>query len=132
MKRVRRRDTTAEISVRVLLRELGIHYRLNVANLPGKPDIAHKGKKKAIFVHGCFWHFHEMCGRGKLPRRNRAFWRDKLEGNRLRDERKTAELMAVGFDVLVVWECELKDPLTLSTRLEDFWHSTPGQDQVER
>jgi DNA mismatch endonuclease (patch repair protein) len=99
-----------------------------VGNLPGKPDIAHKGKKKAIFVHGCFWHFHETCDRGTLPKRNRAFWREKLEGNRIRDERNKCELMEAGFDVLVVWECELKDRIVLSCRLEDFWKPTSIQD----
>ena len=123
MKRVRQRATSAELVVRRLLRHMGAHYRVNVRGLPGSPDIAHKGRKKAIFVNGCFWHFHESCDRGKLPRTNSDFWRSKLLENRKRDSRKVAALEDLGFDVLTVWECELADEDSLLRRLGHFWNS---------
>ena len=102
MKKVRRSNTSAERSVRELLRKLGAHYRLNVSGLPGRPDIAHKGLRKAVFVHGCFWHYHEDCSRGRIPERNHEFWKAKLEGNRHRDQKKERELIDIGYDVLVI------------------------------
>ena len=122
MKRVRREGTSAELVVRALLRDLGQHYRLNVSDLPGKPDIAHKGRRKAIFVNGCFWHYHKVCGRGRIPKTNREFWTDKLKSNRRRDQLKVDRLIQMGFDVLVIWECELKDGVSLRDRLKAFWN----------
>lgn len=122
MKRVRREDTEPELAVRKLLWSTGARYRINVGDLPGSPDVANKTRSKAIFVHGCFWHFHQDCPRGSLPDRNRDYWREKFEKNRERDRRKTKELEDRGFDVLVVWECELDDPESLRRRLHDFWY----------
>jgi len=120
MKRVRQRDTEPEWAVRRSLWSIGARYRVNVRGLPGSPDVANRARRKAIFVHGCFWHFHEGCDRGRLPKRNRAFWKKKLEGNRARDASKVEQLGALGFDVLTLWECELADEALLS-RLHDFW-----------
>ena len=117
MKRVRQEDTAPEQDVRVILRELGIAYRKNVRGLPGSPDIAHKGRRKALFVNGCYWHKHSVCGRGKVPKTNAEFWGPKLKQNRLRDQKKIDALRAEGFDVLVVWECELADSEFLKERL---------------
>ena len=125
MKRVRQRDTDPERRVRALLRDLGIRYRTNVLGLPGRPDIAHKGRRKAIFVNGCYWHNHTLCGRGKVPKSNPDFWESKFRQNRLRDQRKIDALRAEGFDVLVVWECELADPALLRERLLTFWQGLP-------
>ena len=125
MKRVRQRDTRPEKRVRALLQDLGIRYRTNVLGLPGRPDIAHKGRRKAIFVNGCYWHNHTHCGRGKVPKSNPDFWESKFKQNRLRDQRKVDALLAQGFDVLVVWECELTDSALLKERLLTFWQRLP-------
>jgi DNA mismatch endonuclease, patch repair protein len=121
MKRVRQKGTTPESLVRKALSSTGARYRLNVTELPGSPDIANIRKKKAIFVHGCFWHHHEACGRGRFPKRNREFWEDKLRRNVERDRRKAKDLADLGFDVLVLWECELKDSGALRHRLRKYW-----------
>lgn len=120
MRRVRRSNTKPEQVIRRMLTELGISYRLNVSDLPGSPDIANKSAGKAIFVHGCFWHFHKECPRGRVPKRNREFWREKLMANRERDRRNLEALRAQGFDTLVVWECQLDEP-ELPRRLAAYW-----------
>lgn len=122
MRRVRRSDTKPERVVRRILTDLGISYRLNVRDLPGSPDIANKSAGKAIFVHGCFWHFHEDCRRGRVPKRNRDFWYEKLMRNRDRDRHNLVNLHTLGFDTFVVWECQLDDP-RLPRRIESFWDS---------
>lgn len=109
--------------MRTILSAMGVRYRLNVPGLPGRPDLANRSRKKAIFVHGCFWHYHEGCSRGRIPKSNREFWSEKLHANRRRDQVKVDELIGRGFDVLVVWECELKDKPALRRRLLDFWVS---------
>ena len=121
MRRVRREDTRPEQAVRQILWDLGGRYRKNVPGLPGRPDIANKDRKLAIFVHGCFWHFHEQCERGRIPVRNREFWQEKFAANRSRDLRKKQQLEELGFRVLVVWECELQDRSSLAGRLRSFW-----------
>lgn len=121
MKSVRREDTEPEEAVRKLLWHGGGRYRANVSDLPGSPDIANKSREKAIFVHGCFWHCHRECDRGTIPDRNSAYWEEKFRKNRERDEQKIQSLTESGFDVLVVWECELDDPEQLDVRLERFW-----------
>ena len=125
MSRVRQQGTAAEAVVRGILTDLGFRYRLNVRGLPGSPDVANRSKKKAIFVHGCFWHWHRGCPRGRIPASNKSLWVDKLQTNRMRDERKAKALEDLGFAVLIVWECELGDPAALSQRLRAFWAS-PG------
>ena len=121
MRRVRQRGTAAERVVRRLLWSIGGRYRVNVVGLPGRPDIANRKKHRAIFVHGCFWHHHEGCSRAGLPSRNRTFWREKFASNRKRDEKKEDDLRRAGFDVLVIWECELGDQPALLHRLAEFW-----------
>lgn len=120
MKQVRREGTEPEQAVRSLLTDMGARYRLNVSSLPGSPDIANKSRGKAIFVHGCFWH-HHSCNRGTIPDRNREYWEEKFEKNQQRDDRKTQALREAGFDVLVVWECELEEPEEILDRLSAFW-----------
>lgn len=121
MKRVRSEGTEPELAVRKLLYSAGGRYRVNVEDLPGSPDIANKSRSKAIYVHGCFWHFHRGCNRASIPERNSEYWRQKFERNRERDRRKREELTDKGFDVLVVWECELESPRSLLDRLRTFW-----------
>jgi len=120
MKRVRQAGTAPELAVRRALTSIGARYRVNVRGLPGRPDIANRKRRKAIFVHGCFWHFHSECGRGQVPTRNRDFWETKLLANRTRDEVKRGALESAGFDVLTVWECELEGA-ELKARLGHFW-----------
>jgi DNA mismatch endonuclease (patch repair protein) len=121
MRRVRQSGTALELRVRSVLSSLGARYRLNVRSLPGSPDVVNEVRRKAIFVHGCFWHGHTQCSRGRVPRANRSFWAEKLLKNRERDQRKVDALRELRFDVLVVWECELADPDALTRRLHSFW-----------
>lgn len=108
MRRVKGRDTAPEMKVRRLLRGAGIGYRLGGCGLLGRPDVVMKGRGIALFVHGCFWHGHD-CPRGaRQPRSNAGYWSGKIDRNRARDARVTAELEAAGWRVLTVWECEMK------------------------
>jgi len=120
MRAVKGRDTTPERLVRALLRGIAPGYRLCRRDLPGAPDIAYIGRKKAIFVHGCFWHGH-ACKRGaRMPKTNADYWRRKIAGNRDRDERILAQYAALRWRVLIVWECETRDRQELAGSLEDF------------
>jgi DNA mismatch endonuclease, patch repair protein len=119
MRAVKSRDTSPERAVRALLRPIALGYRLNRADLPGKPDIVYGGRKLAIFVHGCFWHGHG-CARGaRSPKANADYWRAKIARNRARDLRTLAAYAAMGWRTLVVYECELKDKAALATRFAE-------------
>jgi DNA mismatch endonuclease, patch repair protein len=114
MSRVRQHGTRAEDDVASTLRELGVRYRRNVRALPGSPDFANRSRRWAVFVHGCFWHNHPGCARATIPTRNRNFWLQKFATNRTRDQIKARELAAMGFRVIVIWECESNNrPLAL-------------------
>ena len=120
MARIRSRDTGPELAVRKLLTKLGYRYRLHRAELPGTPDVAFIGQRKAIFVHGCFWHGHN-CARGnRAPKSNADYWRAKIARNRARDTEAQARLGAMGWRVATVWECELRDQDGLSGRLREW------------
>lgn len=125
MRRVRQRDTPAEMAVRRALHSLGARFRVNVRGLPGSPDIANRSRKKAVFVHGCFWHRHPGCRRATTPRKNEDFWIAKFEANVDRDRRKASELRDLGYDVLTVWECEAESE-SLFERLQAFWFGSGG------
>ena len=117
MRAVKSRDTGPELQVRKLLRAIAPGYRLNRADLPGKPDIVYAGRKLAIFVHGCFWHGHD-CPRGaRAPKANAEYWQGKIARNRARDEKTLAAYAAMSWRTLVIFECELKDSGALSARL---------------
>jgi DNA mismatch endonuclease, patch repair protein len=119
MRAVKSRDTGPERAVRKILRPIAPGYRLNRADLPGKPDIVYAGRKLAIFVHGCFWHGHH-CPRGaRVPKANADYWRTKIARNRARDVRTLAAYDAMGWRALVIYECELKDSGALTMRLEE-------------
>ena len=120
MRRVRRSDTAPERVVRGILRELGSRYRICAPDLPGRPDIVNRRHRWAVFVHGCFWHGHDGCGLAKVPKTNVKFWTDKLAANRRRDEHKARALRLLGFRVLVVWQCELRDRRRLGQRFRRF------------
>jgi DNA mismatch endonuclease (patch repair protein) len=124
MRAVRSSNTSPEMAVRKLLRKLGFTgYRLHRRELPGKPDVVFVGRRKAIFVHGCFWHKHD-CSRGnRAPATNADYWRHKIERNRQRDARHLAELSQLGWSVLTVWECELRDEIALTAKLSEFMMS---------
>ncbi|MCB1540023.1 MAG: DNA mismatch endonuclease Vsr [Rhodoblastus sp.] len=120
MRAVPGRDTSAELKVRSLLRPIAPGYRLHRKDVPGNPDIAFVGAKKAIFVHGCFWHGHD-CRRGaRVPKTNADYWQAKIGRNRARDARHLEDLAALGWRALVVWECELADEAALAARLRAF------------
>ena len=119
MRRVRSKDTQPELAVRRLVFGLGYRYRLHRKTLPGKPDLAFIGRKKAIFVHGCFWHGHD-CKNGRMPKTNRDYWVPKIARNKERDAEALAALEAMGWQTLTIWECEIKRPQDLPQRIERF------------
>ncbi|KAF0179912.1 MAG: DNA mismatch endonuclease, patch repair protein [Alphaproteobacteria bacterium] len=120
MRAVKARDTGPELKVRALLRALGHRYRLDARDLPGRPDIVFRGRRKAIFVHGCFWHGHD-CARGaRAPKANAGYWSAKIARNRARDETSMAALQTMGWSCLVVWECALREPHAVADGLAAF------------
>ncbi len=121
MRRIRSRDTMPELLVRRALRQLGhVGYRLHRPDLPGKPDVAFVGKKRAIFVHGCFWHGHDCAEGARTPKSNAGYWSPKIQRNRERDEENVRALQSRGWSVLILWECELSNPDSLMKLLDDF------------
>ena len=124
MQAVRTRDTGPEMIVRRLLHRLGYRYRLHRKDLPGRPDVAFLSRRKAIFVHGCFWHGHG-CPKGRLPKSRLDYWEPKLSGNKERDKRREEELRSMGWDVLVIWQCETADLGDLAGRLHGFLVDRP-------
>ena len=119
MSSVKSKNTGAEMVVRKVLRALGFYYRLHVKNLPGKPDIVFRKLKKIVLVNGCFWHGHS-CNKGRLPKSNIAFWKDKIEKNIQRDEKTELELNLLGWKVFIVWQCQTKDIADLANKLNEF------------
>ncbi|KVL40087.1 very short patch repair endonuclease [Burkholderia territorii] len=120
MSLVRGKDTQPEIIVRRIVYNEGFRYRLHDSTLPGKPDLVFRGKRKIIFVHGCFWHRHENCSRARTPKSNHEFWRIKLNKNKERDAENIKNLVEAGWHVLVVWECELKDISLMKNKIISF------------
>ncbi len=107
MRRIRKTDSKPELIMRRIVHAMGYRYRLHGAGLPGTPDIVLPRHRKVILVHGCFWHRHDCPDGRKLPRSKPEYWGPKLERNRRREEAVVARLRAMGWDVLVVWECEV-------------------------
>jgi DNA mismatch endonuclease, patch repair protein len=120
MSRVRRKDTTPELAVRRLLFGLGYRYRVHRKGLPGTPDIVFLKRKKAVFVHGCFWHGHSGCKLATRPKSSIAFWTKKISGNQARDSNNVTQLSQQGWTVLIVWQCEIQDELLLREKLVRF------------
>ena len=122
MSRIPQRDTKPEMSVRRLLHSLGYRYRLHRSELPGKPDIVFRSRRKVIFIHGCFWHRHSdpRCRAGGRPKSNPEYWQAKFDRNVARDEANTQSLEQLGWEVLVVWECETKNVTALAEQLRIF------------
>ena len=120
MSLIRGRDTKPEMLVRRMAHALGFRFRLHRRDLPGCPDLVFPRLKRVVFVHGCFWHRHQGCKRARLPKSRHEFWVPKLEGNRLRDRRNRALLKKLGWDCLVVWECQLERPEWVGQKLERY------------
>jgi len=120
MRRIRGKGTAPELNVRRLTRSMGYRYRLHVKTLPGTPDLAFPSRKAVIFVHGCFWHSHTACRKGRVPSSNTDFWAPKLARNVARDAEQLQSLRKQGWRVLVLWECELKADTQLAQRLRRF------------
>jgi len=108
MSRISGKETKPEILVRKYLFSQGFRFRKNVKDLPGKPDVVLPKYKTIIFIHGCFWHGH-TCKRGTLPTTNVEFWKEKIEGNVERDRRDVAELEKLGWNVIIIWQCEIRN-----------------------
>ena len=120
MAKVRSKDTRPEMIVRKLVFAAGYRYRLHVRKLAGSPDLVFPARKKVIFVHGCFWHRHDNCAVSRIPKTRVDFWSDKLNGNKARDIRNQHVLIQAGWQVLVIWECELNDLIGIEDKIRSF------------
>jgi DNA mismatch endonuclease, patch repair protein len=120
MARVRSKDSKPELIVRKMLYAMGYHYRLHAKELPGKPDIVFRQRRKAIFVHGCFWHRHESCSLARLPKSRLEFWIPKLEKNRERDRQIRTLLKKLHWRTLTIWECEIDNPIRIQNKIRRF------------
>ncbi|MGB9751205.1 MAG: very short patch repair endonuclease [Roseiflexus castenholzii] len=120
MAKVRGENTSPERLVRSLVHRMGYRFRLHRKDLPGKPDIVLPRHKKVIFVHGCFWHQHEGCPHAARPTSNIEYWNRKLDRNMVRDRENLHKLAYLGWNVLIVWECETRDRNTLLEKLKGF------------
>ena len=119
MRAIKSRDTKPEMRTRRTVHGMGYRYRLHRKDLPGRPDIALRPRRKAIFVHGCFWHGHD-CAKGRLPKSRLDYWQPKVDKNRERDRTNEEQLKSLGWSVLTIWQCETKDLEALAVRLQDF------------
>jgi len=127
MRRIRSRDTEPELAVRRILRSQGFTgYRLHRKDVHGKPDIVFLGRKKAILVHGCFWHGHDCAEGSRKPKSNQDYWVPKLDRNRERDVANAVRLTNAGWSAMIVWECELKDTDALARRFRVFMAEADG------
>jgi DNA mismatch endonuclease (patch repair protein) len=119
MARVRGKDTGPEMRVRRIAHRMGLRFRLHRRDLPGTPDLVFAKHKLVVFVHGCFWHRHEGCSRASTPTTRVDFWQAKFEANTARDRRQQKVLVALGWKVLVLWECGLKDEEAITAALAE-------------
>lgn len=116
MSRIRGTNTVPERLVRTSLHKLGFRYRLHCSYLPGRPDLVFPSLRKVILVHGCFWHLHSGCENGRIPKSRVDYWRPKLLRNRSHDRAVIAKLRKLGWQVLVLWECEIERESVASTK----------------
>ena len=123
MRRIRAKNTVPEMIVRRLVHGLGFRYRLHVTALPGKPDLVFPRLSKIIEVRGCFWHQHKSCIDSHIPKSRIEYWRPKLQGNKRRDKQNEKKLIALGWNVCTVWECDLKDLNEVQRRVARFLSS---------
>ena len=120
MGRVKNKDTKPEFVVRRLVHKMGYRYRLHVKSLAGCPDLVFASRKKIIFVHGCMWHGHEGCANNRRPNSRQDYWTPKLNGNMLRDADNMVKLTLLGWDVMIIWECETKHLDKLGEKIAGF------------
>jgi DNA mismatch endonuclease (patch repair protein) len=121
MRQIRSKDTRPELALRRLVHGMGYRFRLHRKDLPGRPDLVFSGRKKVVFLHGCFWHQHKGCREGRLPSTRREYWEPKLARNQERDAMAHAALKSLGWGVLTLWECELaRNPAAISGELRRF------------
>ena len=122
MSNIRAKGMRPEMTVRRITHAMGYRYRLHRKDLPGKPDLVFAGRRKAIFVHGCFWHQHTdpSCKIARLPQSNRDYWLPKLKRNAARDADHHARLAELGWDVLVIWECDVEASSGIADRIRKF------------
>ena len=120
MSAIRSRDTKPEIIVRKAAHAMGYRFRLHRSDLPGKPDLVFPTRRKAIFVHGCFWHQHADCTDGRIPQTNQGYWRPKLARTKARDSEHLTNLNRADWNVLVIWECETGSEANLRLMLMRF------------
>ena len=128
MRAVKSKNTSLEMRIRNLLHRAGYRYRLHRADLPGKPDLVFPGRRKIIFLHGCFWHGHD-CRPKIRPTSNIDYWMPKIEGNKVRDARNIAALREAGWQVLVLWECELNNEAAVMRAIKTLL-SEETQDKI--
>ena len=120
MSKIRSKDTKPEVWLRRNLHRAGYRYRLHDRNLPGKPDLVFAGRKKVIFVNGCFWHGHQCPVGSRLPKSNTRFWADKRQRNQERDARQLAQIASMGWRTMVIWECEIHAEAGLLETVKKF------------
>lgn len=126
MSRIRSKDTKPELVVRSLLHRLGYRFRLHRRDLPGSPDVVLPRHKKVILIQGCFWHGH-LCKLAPGPKSNQAYWSPKIAANRLRDAQNKQKLEDLGWAVLELWECEIRDLYGTEERIRVFMQPDSGR-----
>lgn len=119
MSKIRSKNTKVEMIVRRLVFSFGYRYRLHCKDLPGKPDLVFKSRRKTIFINGCFWHGHD-CRLGRIPKSHVQFWVDKINYNKNRDGSNLEKLAKLGWESLVIWECQLKNIEELEINIKSF------------
>ena len=126
MRQIRSKDTSPELLLRRLIHGLGYRFRLHRKDLPGNPDIVFPARRKVIFVHGCFWHQHQLCREGRVPNSRLEYWGPKLRRNQERDALAQSSLRQQGWQYLVIWECELRDSTAALKRVKGFLGTVNG------
>lgn len=127
MSRIRSVNTKPEIKVRSFLHRLGFRFSLKTSKLPGRPDIILPKYNTIVFVHGCFWHLCPHCKGGRVPKSNVAYWKEKLINNKKRDQKNESALKKLGWNVIVIWECQIRTDQTMSKALSTLIKSkTPS------
>lgn len=120
MASVRNKGTVPEFRLRKALFRMGYRYKINDKTLPGSPDIVLSKYKTVIFVHGCFWHGHPGCGKAIRPNSNIEFWKSKIWKNKLRDQKANSELRKLGWNILTIWDCELRNNKSFSSLIDQI------------
>jgi len=129
MRRIRSWGTSPELAPQAIIRSLVISFRKHEKDLPGRPDLVFLKLRKAIFLHGCFWHLHGRCKIARIPKTRRSYWVPKLQGNKKRDIRIRAKLRKLGWTVLTIWECQMSDSERIRKRVSHFLSPNPERTQ---